>query len=179
VHSDVLAFDQPGFRSQNDPTTGETIVPSQDDELTAGIVGFVWNDHCATMTRYAGQGKSMEELTLGHFANVVSLCPEGAILMFQTHSAWLVSEWDTIVQWRERGYDGLASAECAESWTRIMRDVENGHQRAQVCVGTGEKMPVFKEAVMKYIQEVVSHLEEDLVQPIDAYTPPVPPGTEG
>jgi hypothetical protein len=40
-------------------------------------------------------------------------------------------------------------------------------------------MPVFKEAAMKYIQEVVSNLEEDEMQPIDAYTPQVPPGAVG
>jgi hypothetical protein len=36
-------------------------------------------------------------------------------------------------------------------------------------------MPVFKDAAMKYVQEVVSHLEEALGKPVDAYTPPVPP----
>jgi hypothetical protein len=36
-------------------------------------------------------------------------------------------------------------------------------------------MPVVKEAVMMYIQEVVRHLEEHLGLSVDAYTPPVPP----
>jgi hypothetical protein len=59
-----------------------------------------------------------------------------------------------------------------------MHCVENGHRRVQVSVGTGQRIPVFKEAAMLYVQEVVSHLEGYLVRPVDAYTPPVPPEHE-
>jgi hypothetical protein len=111
VHSNVFAFDQPGFQTQSDSKTGETIVPSEDDELIAGIVGVVWNGHYPTTTRSAGQGKSGEEFTLGHFANVISLCPEGAVLSFQTHSAWLVQERDMMMQSRELGDEGLDRAD--------------------------------------------------------------------
>jgi hypothetical protein len=56
-----------------------------------------------------------------------------------------------------------------------MHDVESGHRRAQISVGTGEEMRVFEEAAMMYVQDVVSHLEGYLGRPVDAYTPPVPP----
>jgi hypothetical protein len=64
-----------------------------------------------------------------------------------------------MVQWKERGNEGLDRAEFAEPWSRIMSDVEVGHRRVQISVGTGEGIPTFKEASMLYVQEVVGHLE--------------------
>jgi hypothetical protein len=84
-------FDQPGFQSQNDSTTGEG------NESIGGIVGVIWNYHYAPMTRVGDKGKSSEELGLQHYAQMVSLCPEGATLAFQAHSKWLVDEWDKMV----------------------------------------------------------------------------------
>jgi hypothetical protein len=40
---------------------------------------------------------------------------------------------------------------------------------------TTVQFPVFKEAAMMYVQEVVSHLEKVLRLPLDACPPPVPP----
>jgi hypothetical protein len=48
-------------------------------------------------------------------------------------------------------------------------------KRVRLCGGTGEEVPVFKEAAMMYVQEVVSHLEGVLGRPVDEYSPPVPP----
>jgi hypothetical protein len=127
------------------------------------------------MTKYCDKSKSLDKLSLEHFAQVVSLCPKDAILTFETHSEWLVREWDVMTQWKERGYKGLDHAECAESWSRIMHDVERGHRRVPISVATGERIPTFKEASALYAQEVVSHLEGYLGRPVDACTPPVPP----
>jgi hypothetical protein len=66
------------------------------------------------MRGYCDKSTSSDELTLEHFAKVVSLCLESAILTFQTYSAWLVHEWDTMMQWKDMGYEGLDRAECAE-----------------------------------------------------------------
>jgi hypothetical protein len=99
----------------------------------------------------------------------------GQLLHHSTQSTWLIQEWDKITQSKEMGYEGLDRAECAEPRSRIMRDGESGHRRVQISVGTGEEMPAFKEAAMVYVQEVVSHLEEFLGPPVNAYTPTVPP----
>jgi hypothetical protein len=56
-----------------------------------------------------------------------------------------------------------------------MDHVENAGKRVQLCEGTGEEMPVCKEAAVMHVQEVVSHLEGVLGHPIDEYSPPVPP----
>jgi hypothetical protein len=80
-----------------------------------------------------------------------------------------------MMQWRELGYEGLDRSDYAEPWSGIMRGVECGHRRVQICVGIGEEMPAFKEAAMLHVQEAVSHLEETLGRPVDPYTPPVPP----
>jgi hypothetical protein len=56
-----------------------------------------------------------------------------------------------------------------------MTHVERGGKRVQLCDGTGEEVPVFKEAALMYVQEVVSHFDEVLWLPVEAYTPLVPP----
>jgi hypothetical protein len=63
VSSDIFAFDQQGCQTQRD-SSGPMVGPSEENELIGGIVGVLWNDHYATMTRYCGQGKTAEELTL-------------------------------------------------------------------------------------------------------------------
>jgi hypothetical protein len=73
------------------------------------------------------------------------------------------------------GHVGLDPSEVNDEWRRIMDQMENGGQRVQICEGTAAEMPVFKEAAMMYVQEMVSHLEEVLGLPVDAYAPPVPP----
>jgi hypothetical protein len=102
-----------------------------------------WNDHSATITRICDKSKSSEELMLQHFANVASLCPEGAILTYQTHSEWPVREWHKMVQWRDLGYDGLDRTECTEPWARIMRDVESGRRRVESTRGKSPKSSDF------------------------------------
>jgi hypothetical protein len=49
----------------------------------------------------------MNEMTLEHFAQVVSLCQEGAILTYETHSQWLVEQRDEMMKWKSVGYQGL------------------------------------------------------------------------
>jgi hypothetical protein len=132
VCTHVFAFDQPGPQIQNDSTTGEMVGPNPSNELIDGVVGVVWNDHHVMMTRYCDKSRSLDELSVEHFAQVGSLCPEDAILTFETHSEGLIREWDVMMQWKERGYKGLDSAECAEPWSRIMHDVESGHRRVQI-----------------------------------------------
>jgi hypothetical protein len=149
--------------------------PNPSNELIGGVVGVVWNDNYATMTRSCDKSKSLEELTLEHFAKVVSSYPEGAILTFETHSKWSVREWDVMVQSKERGYEGLDRAECAEPWSRIIHSLESGHRRVQISVGTGEGIPAFKEAARFYVQEMVNRLEGYLRRPVDAYMLPVRP----
>jgi hypothetical protein len=79
-----------------------------------------------------------------------------------------------MLQWKECNYEVLDRSDVLNEWVRIMSHVENGHKRVQLCEGTGEGMPRFKEAAMMYVQEVVSHLEEVFGLPVDAYTPKVP-----
>jgi hypothetical protein len=59
---------------------------------------------------------------------------------FQTHSPWVVKEWDTMVQWRVGGYEGLQSSDVLNEWHRNMVQVERDHKRIQVSVGTGAHM---------------------------------------
>jgi hypothetical protein len=93
--------------------------------------------------------------------------------MYETHSGSLVKEYDAMVQWKERGYEEMNQTEVRDEWRCIMDQIENGNKRVQICLGTGEEMPSFKEAAMVYVREVVYHLEEALGIPVDAYTPPV------
>jgi hypothetical protein len=79
------------------------------------------------------------------------------------------------LQWKEGGYEEWDPSEVHEEWRKVMDHVENGGKMVQICMGTGEKMPIFKRAVMIYVQKVVSHLEEVMGLPIDAYTPAVLP----
>jgi hypothetical protein len=120
VFLDVFAFNQIGFQTENDSTRGETMSPNASNKLLGGMVGVLWNDHYITMTRYCSKGQSPDELSLEHFAQVVSLCPDGAILTFQAQSAWLVHEWDTMMQWKDMGYAEFDREKCAEPWSRIM-----------------------------------------------------------
>jgi hypothetical protein len=60
-----------------------------------------------------------------------------------------------------------------------MRDVESGHRRVQICPGTGEEIPGFKESAMTCVQEVVNHLDETLGRSVEACTRPNPPWAEG
>jgi hypothetical protein len=53
--------------------------------------------------------------------------------------------------------------------------VERSGKRVQLCDGTGEEVPVVKEAALMYVQEVVSHFDEVPWLPVDAYAPLVPP----
>jgi hypothetical protein len=164
VHSDVSAFDRPGLQTQNDSTTGEPIIPGEGNELIGGVVGVTWNDDYATTTRVSDKGKSSEELTLQHFAQLVSLCPEGATLTFQTDSKWLVEEWDKMVQWRENGYERLDRADCMEPWHRIMTNVERGRRRAQggsddVRSGGGQPLWGCSEATGRRVYAAGSALE--------------------
>jgi hypothetical protein len=143
--------------------------------LLAGVIGVIWNDYYVTMTRCGDKSTPPELIILLNFAQLILLCPEGRMMTFQTHSKWLVAEWDKMVQWRECEYEGLQRSDVLDEWVRIMDHVENGGKKVQLCEGTGEEIPVFKEAAMMYVQEMVSHLEEALKLPVDAYTPPVPP----
>jgi hypothetical protein len=65
----------------------------------AGVFGMIWNDHYVTMTRCGDNCVAPELIVLRSFVVLVSLYPDGATLMFQTHSKWLVAEWDKRVQW--------------------------------------------------------------------------------
>jgi hypothetical protein len=58
---------------------------------------------------------------------------------------------------------------------KVIDHIEIGRKRVQICVGSGEEMPVSKEAAKLYVQEVTSDLSEVLELPVDAYRPPVPP----
>jgi hypothetical protein len=174
VLSDVFAFDQKGCKTGRDSTVA-IIGPSEENELVSEVVGILWNDHHVTMTRYCRKAKTDKEMTLGNFANVVSSCPEGVILTFQARSVWLVREWDKMIQGKEIGDEELDRSDYAEPWSQIVRDIEYGHRLVQICVATGEEMPAFKEAAMKYAQEVVSHLEETLWRPVNECSRPVPP----
>jgi hypothetical protein len=53
VHMDVSGFDQPGWQSHTDLTTGETILPSEGNERLGGVTGVIWSAHHVTMTRCA------------------------------------------------------------------------------------------------------------------------------
>jgi hypothetical protein len=64
----------------------------------------------------------------------------------------------------------LERSDVLNEWGQIMMN-----KRVQMCVGSGEDVPKFKEAAIMYVKEVVDHLEEVLRLPVDAYTPPVPP----
>jgi hypothetical protein len=75
VHSDVCAFDQPGFQTQTDSTTRKTIVPGEGNELLGGVIGVISNDHHVTMTRCADKGTPADLMTLRNFAQLISLCP--------------------------------------------------------------------------------------------------------
>jgi hypothetical protein len=46
-------------------------------------------------------------------------------------------------------------------------------------LGTGEDVPLYKEAAVKYVHEVVCHDKEVLGLTADAYTPPARPKAEG
>jgi hypothetical protein len=79
-------FDHPGFRTQIDSETGETILPGEVNQLLLGVIGVIWSDHHVTMTRFADENVSPEMMILRNFAQLLSLCPEGRTLTFQTHS---------------------------------------------------------------------------------------------
>jgi hypothetical protein len=93
VLMDVSAFDQPGYQTQTDPTTGATILPNQGNELLGGVVGVFWSCTHVTMTSCADKNTTSEMDFLRNFSQLVSLCPEGRTLMFKTHSKELVEEY--------------------------------------------------------------------------------------
>jgi hypothetical protein len=131
VHSDVCAFDRPGFQTHTDSTTGETIILGEGNGRLGGALGVIWNDHYATMTRWSDKGTAPELIVLRNFAQVVPLCPEGSTLTFQIHSKWLIAEWDKMVQWLEHGYEGLKRSDALDQWHQIMTHAESGGKRVQ------------------------------------------------
>jgi hypothetical protein len=64
----VCAFDQPGYQTDTDSTTGETILPDEGNQLLGGVVGVIWS-----------------EIFWRDFAQLVLLCPEGSTPTFKTH----------------------------------------------------------------------------------------------
>jgi hypothetical protein len=99
-------------------------------------------------------------------------------LTLETHSRWLVNEWDQMMQWQSVGYQGLDRNECPGTWSCIMRDVEEWHRRVQGSVGTGERIPQVKNAAQLHAREVTSLLEELLRRPVDSKEPSVPPWSQ-
>jgi hypothetical protein len=122
THMDVCASDQPGFQTQTDSTTGETILPGEGNELLAGVIGAIWSDHHGTITRCANKNTPTPEMIhLRNFAMLLSLCPECGTLNFQTHSTKLVEEYDVIVPWKERGYEGTEMDEIHVEWRKVIQ----------------------------------------------------------
>jgi hypothetical protein len=154
---DVSAFDQPGAQTRVDSETGEAIVAGEGNESSFGVIGVIWSDKHVKMTRCGDKNTSTEFIMVCNFAQLVTLCPEGRTLTLQTHSKWLVEEWDMMHQWREHGYEGLQRSEVLDEWEQIMTKIERGNRRVQMCVGTGEEVAQFKEAPMTYLKEVVDH----------------------
>jgi hypothetical protein len=99
----------------------------------------------------------------------LSLVPEGASLTYETQSAFLVKESDTLMQWKSTGYNGLDRDERPEVWSPIMRTVEDGSRRVQIQLGESASWPEFKEPAMLYSKKQVLGLS------LDAHTSPVPP----
>jgi hypothetical protein len=60
VRSDVCVFDQHGYQSQIDSTTGEIIVAFEGNELLGGAIEVVWNDYHVIMTRCAYKNTAQE-----------------------------------------------------------------------------------------------------------------------
>jgi hypothetical protein len=98
---DVCAFDQPGYQTDTDSTTGGTILPHESNELLGGVVGVIWSEKHVTMTRVADKSRDPNEIFLRNFAQLITLCPEGCTSPLKTHSSWLVEQWDRMIQWGE------------------------------------------------------------------------------
>jgi hypothetical protein len=97
VRMDVCGFDQQRWQCDTDPTTSQEILPDEGNELLGGIVGVVWSNRQVTMTRCAAKDTDPRMVFLRNFSQYVTLCPEGATLMFESYSDDLVSEYDQIM----------------------------------------------------------------------------------
>jgi hypothetical protein len=80
-----------------------------------------------------------------------------------------------MVQLWENGFVALDISSLDMEWKRIIDHVGEKHKRVMICLGTREDVTLYKEAAVKYVNEVVCHLKDVLGLPVDAHTPSVPP----
>jgi hypothetical protein len=81
-------------------------------ELITMMTGCPWNSQCDTLTRKGAQGGDMQMLFLDHFADAITLIPEGRECRYETQSDWLFEEWQTMLRWQAAKYEGLESRQC-------------------------------------------------------------------
>jgi hypothetical protein len=99
----LSALGKPGYQTQIDSMTGETILPDEGNELLGGGGGVIWSCKHVTLTRCADRNVDPGMAFLLNFSQLVTLCPEGCILTFKTHSSESVEQCDRMIQWRECG----------------------------------------------------------------------------
>jgi hypothetical protein len=87
-------------------TDVQEIFGGEGNDLHHGVVGVVWSDGIATLTRSANYNCTKEELILAHVERVMSLVPEGETLVLHTESHWLASELEKFLGHARDNFSG-------------------------------------------------------------------------
>jgi hypothetical protein len=106
----------------------------------------------------------------------ISLVLEGKDMRYDTHSDWLVEQWNDMMGWKSRGYQGLDRNTCMPQWSRIMRMIEE--ENWQVCVVNIDESSTISavlEAAQPYATEGLQRLQEDRMTMVDSYRQPEAP----
>jgi hypothetical protein len=124
VDTSVMAVDSYHSETKTDPNTGKEISGGEGNHLVHGVVGIVWSDGIATLSRAANYNGTKEELVLAHVALLMGLVPEGEKLELHTESEWLATEMEKMREHEDADFGGDMSWEQLPVQVETRRDTE-------------------------------------------------------
>jgi hypothetical protein len=142
------------------------------------VVGCVWNALVLTFVKYGVKGGNQETMLLDQLEWAVKLIPTEKGMRYKTHSDWLVEQWQDMMGWKARGYQGLDRDACMPQWKNIIREVEERAHGMEVTKLEDERTMLetkILNAMVTYGVEGMVRLEEDLTTPVDGYRQPGAP----
>jgi hypothetical protein len=152
------------------------IGPEEDPNLFTVVAACVWNSQYGTLIKSGNEGESADSAILQLFSQAVSLIPQGKDMRYDTHSDWLVEQWNDMLTWKGRGYQGLDRDACMPKWSEIMRLIEEENRLVgMVKIDESSTATVTLEAAQLYGTEGLQRVQEDRVTMVDGYRQPEAP----
>jgi hypothetical protein len=144
--------------------------------LSLARYGCIWNSQYITVVKRGTKGGDPDSSILDRLEWAVKLIPDGKAMRYETKSDWLVEQWNDMMAWKARGYQGLDRDACMPQWANIVREVEERARGMDIAkLDPVRTASGFMEAAWMYGEEAIPRLEEDLVLPVDVYRRPEAP----